>query len=161
MEIETKFDPGQKVFILRPPDWNWMDIDEFTNLLAEEGVIQDVSVDADGVLDYRVFIPKGDCTLDFMENELYKTEEAAKKAALRKLLVEEDKEKGSENSVDKDFLKVYESALGRIEKKLDLLIEATVKVRLNDTKVRKELLELEGIDAREADKQNMEILKKW
>ena len=49
----------------------------------------------------------------------------------------------------------------RTKKEL-LEIEANAaKVRLIDAKARKELLEIKGITAKQADEQNMEILKKW
>lgn len=49
----------------------------------------------------------------------------------------------------------------RTKKELLEIEAATAEVRLNDAKVRKKLSEIKDITEKQADEQNMEILKKW
>ena len=123
MKIETKFAPGDRLYILRPVNGDWLDSKE---LLSVEPVeLESMRIDEDGVGSCTVLLD--DEPVECQEDELYRSKKEAQEACLAqnqaRRIFDEAVENGATNA---DPIEDLKNRVKRMEEKLDRFLKKEI-----------------------------------
>lgn len=123
MKIETKFALGDKVWLLRPDDWDPI---YPSTLVVDEANVAGIRIKPGEVLlHYQVYLE--DVPIDFLEADLYATKEEAQEACDTQNRANKICNEAVEDGVpDADSIEDLKNRVKRLEEKFDQVLKKEI-----------------------------------